>query len=224
MPTFTADEALQYDNRIMRLVPGYELLHQVCAAQLAVLLPDEANILVVGAGSGTEICLLAKLNPKWRFTAQDISADMLAIAQARFEACGISERVSLYAEDVSSLVQRKQFDVALCLLVMHFVPDNGAKSALLQAINQRLKPHGHLFFADLMQPQTLFERDAQLNVCRELGLSEIGVTRMRDNFANEFFPLDKMRMHELFEKAGYSLPRPFFKVLGFHGYVTQVQG
>jgi tRNA (cmo5U34)-methyltransferase len=33
MPTFTGEQATQYDSRITRLVPGYELLHQLTNAQ-----------------------------------------------------------------------------------------------------------------------------------------------------------------------------------------------
>ena len=85
MPTFKGEEAQEYDNRITRLVPGYELLHQLTNAQLKATLKDNAHILVVGAGTGKEILALAALNPTWQFTAQDTSSDMLAIAKQAFE-------------------------------------------------------------------------------------------------------------------------------------------
>ena len=65
MPTFNHEEANHYDERILRLVPGYELLHQATAAQLATTLNDDACILVVGAGTGKEIIELAALKPSW---------------------------------------------------------------------------------------------------------------------------------------------------------------
>ena len=71
MPTFTGEEAQEYDNSITRLVPGYELLHQLTNAQLSATLTDNAHILVVGAGTGKEIAALANLNSTWQFTAQD---------------------------------------------------------------------------------------------------------------------------------------------------------
>ena len=43
MPTFTDDQATQYDSRITRLVPGYELLHQLTNAQLQATLKDNAQ-------------------------------------------------------------------------------------------------------------------------------------------------------------------------------------
>ena len=47
MPTFKGEEAQEYDNRITRLVPGYELLHQLTNAQLQTTLSDDAHILVI---------------------------------------------------------------------------------------------------------------------------------------------------------------------------------
>ena len=41
-------------------------------------LPEDAQILAVGAGTGVEISHLAAVFPKWRFTALDPSGAMLA--------------------------------------------------------------------------------------------------------------------------------------------------
>ena len=103
MPTFTGEEAQEYDNRITRLVPGYELLHQLTNAQLSATLTDNAHILVVGAGTGKEIAALANLNSTWQFTAQDTSADMLAIAKQRFIEQGIDARISIECQPVDKL-------------------------------------------------------------------------------------------------------------------------
>ncbi|WP_257326716.1 class I SAM-dependent methyltransferase [Pseudoalteromonas rhizosphaerae] len=219
MPTFTQDEATQYDSRIPRLVPGYELLHNSTAAQLQATLGDEAHILVIGAGTGKEVALLAALQPKWHFTAQDTSQDMLDIAKQRFVELGISERVTLHLGSPSELTQ--QADAALCLLVMHFVADNGDKKAMLQAISTQLKAHGQLYLADLMRPETLFERDAQLILSKQLGLTETGVERMQHNFEHEFFPLDRIRLADLLDETGFNSGKLYFKTLGFSGYVAQ---
>ncbi|RXF04632.1 class I SAM-dependent methyltransferase [Pseudoalteromonas sp. PS5] len=218
MPTFTGDEAQNYDSRITKLVPGYELLHQLSSAQLLALYPDDATILIVGAGTGKEVVELAKLNHTWRFIAQDVSADMLEIADQYFTKLKINSRVQLHYGALSPSAY--QVDAVLCLLVMHFVKDNGDKARLFKQMSEQLKPNGHLFIADLEKPVTPFERDAQLIACKQLGLSEKGEQHMRVNLEHEFFPVDKIRLAELLDAAGFGVAKPYFKALGFSGVVA----
>ncbi|MCF6434504.1 class I SAM-dependent methyltransferase [Pseudoalteromonas sp. MMG022] len=221
MPTFQADEAQSYEQRITRLIPGYDLLHELTAAQLKTLLPDEATILVIGAGTGKDILALAQLNPHWRFIAQDISEDMLAIADQNFTNLGLSSRVTIVCGELEPNLGH--IDAALCLLVMHFLPDNGDKQALLKTIRAQLPNRAPLFLADLMASETEFERESQLVACRELGLTEVGEQRMRHNLQHEFFALDRMRLAELLEHTGFGVPHYYFKALGFTGIVCRAE-
>lgn len=219
MPTFTGDEATNYDNRIERLIPGYTLLHQLTLAQLHTLFPTKAKILVVGAGTGFELVLLAKHNPNWQFIAQDISSDMLDIAKQRCEEAGVLSQVEFIDKP---LVQGTcDCDAALCLLVLHFLADNGDKASLLSTVHSHLKPLHHLFVADLMAVQTPFERESQLFACSQLGLTEQGLARTRMSLEKEFFPVDKMRLAELLDQTGFDVSRPYFQALGFAASTTR---
>lgn len=219
MPTFTGEQATHYNDRITRLVPGYELLHQLTNAQLKATLKDNAHILVVGAGTGKEILALAALNPTWQFTAQDTSSDMLAIAKQAFEEHGISKRVIVIEGELDKLSTKA--DAALCLLVMHFLKDDGSKKQLLKNIKANLNKGANLFISDLMKPETDFEREAQITVCADLGLSDAGQAYTAQNLESEFYPLDRMRLSELLNECKYGIPKLYFKALGFSGYVVK---
>ena len=218
MPTFTGEQATHYNDRITRLVPGYELLHQLTNAQLKATLKDNAHILVVGAGTGKEILALAALNPTWQFTAQDTSSDMLAIAKQAFEEHGIAKRVNVIEGELDKLSTKA--DAALCLLVMHFLKDDGSKKQLLKNIKANLNKGANLFISDLMKPETDFEREAQITVCADLGLSDAGQAYTAQNLESEFYPLDRMRFSELLNECKYGIPKLYFKALGFSGYVV----
>lgn len=219
MPDFKGEQALNYDDRITRLVPGYELLHGLVASQLQVLLPAEGTILIVGAGTGKEVMALAALNPKWQFVVQDISADMLKIADQNFTNLGLSERVTIHCGSLDSLAI--QADATLCLLVLHFLKDDGEKRSLLKAMAKLTQRGAKLFLADLVKPETQFERESQLVFCRSLGLTEVGQARMRHNLNHEFYPLDKLRQAELLDECGFNTPHPFFKALGFSAVTAE---
>lgn len=102
-PRFNGAGANDYDHRIRMRVPGYDLLHTLTAAEALRRLPAQAQILVVGAGSGEEIVRLASLAPHWHFTATDISADMLALAQDKCARAGITRRVTFHHGGLDTL-------------------------------------------------------------------------------------------------------------------------
>ena len=101
------------------------------------------------------------------------------------------------------------------------VGDHGLdKKALLKAIHSKLKKSSNLYIADLMRPESAFERESQLQLCSQLGLTEAGTERMRHNLEHEFYPLDRIRFAELMNETRFSTPKQYFKVLGFAGYVV----
>ena len=120
MSRFQQQGALSYDSRIGTLVPGYIALHQISAARLKAQLPEQARIVVVGAGTGTEVLALARQNPHWHITAVEPSADMLALARQKCAAAEV-DNVDFFTGYMADLPLSDPFDAALCLLVMHFI-------------------------------------------------------------------------------------------------------
>ncbi|MBY0432423.1 MAG: class I SAM-dependent methyltransferase, partial [Rhodospirillales bacterium] len=146
---FDDKRALAYDVLIRRIVPGYESLHGLARLLLVQALPDQAHVLVAGAGTGMELASLAKACPNWRFTAVDPSQAMLAVARHRAEEAGLADRIIFHAGFVHDLPEESVFDAATLLLVMHFVADDGGKAQLLASIARRLRPQAPLLLADL---------------------------------------------------------------------------
>ncbi len=144
---FDDRRARVYDEVIRQVVPGYEVLHRLVAVQLDARLGPAAEVLVVGCGTGAEVAVLAPTRPDWRFTGCDPAPQMLEAARRRLEPLG--GRVDLVAGGVEALAEHAVFDAATLLLVLHFLPDDGAKAALLGAIARRLKPGAPLVIADL---------------------------------------------------------------------------
>ena len=148
---------VDYDERMPRRVPGYDLLHLLTAAQAVERLPEQAHVLVVGAGTGHEVLRLANLCPGWRFTATDVSGDMLALAHQKFLDAGIAHRVRIHLGGLDSLPPGPPHDAALLILVAHFVPAGG-KQPLLDGIAVCLRPGALLLTADLMAEADAWER------------------------------------------------------------------
>ena len=146
---FQADGAREYEKRIRSLIPGYDVLHAMTSALLASLLADRADILVAGCGTGMEITTLGHQNPAWRLCGIDPSADMLEIARDRVISQGLQNRATLHPGHVGDLPPESRFQAATLILVMHFLPDDGAKLTILQDISSRLLPGAPLILVDL---------------------------------------------------------------------------
>lgn len=119
-----------------RFVPDFAALHRMTGILLAERVPDEAVILVLGAGGGLELKALAESCPKWRFVGVDPSKAMLDLAARTLGP--LADRVELiqgYIKDAPT----GPFDAATCLLTMHFLDAND-RQRTGQALRDRLKP------------------------------------------------------------------------------------
>ncbi|MBS1707542.1 MAG: methyltransferase domain-containing protein [Armatimonadetes bacterium] len=145
---FDDGRAERYDRIISRIVIGYEAMHRL--ARAAVLQEtDVRRILVCGVGTAEEAIALAHDLPEAQLVGFDTSSDMLAIAQEKVHASGLSGRIDLVHGDVHA-APSGPFDVVTDLLVAHFVPSGIARQGHFTGIADRLKPSGLLVEAALV--------------------------------------------------------------------------
>ncbi len=144
---FDAGRAAAYDDRIRKMIPGYETLHRLAEVVLSEELADDASVLVVGAGTGQELLQLAAAHPAWRFQAVEPSEAMAALAQEKLARAGAADRVAWHLGTLEDLPDGPAFDAATMLLALHFVPryDKGGQ---LSMIAERLNAGAPLVLAD----------------------------------------------------------------------------
>jgi tRNA G46 methylase TrmB len=92
-------------------------------------LPDRANILYVGAGTGAEMIQLAQTFPQWTFTPVDPSGAVLEVCRQRLDTLGMIDRCTLQTGFVETLAPTKTFDAATGLLVSQTIMDKTAQIA-----------------------------------------------------------------------------------------------
>ena len=213
---FAAQNALGYDSRIVNLVPGYAELHEITAALLTARLSarENARVLVVGAGTGTETLALAQANPGWKVVGVDPSRDMLAVARRRADAAGLTNVTFFegYTADLDPATQ--PFDAAVSLLVMHFVEGDAGKRAFLKDVAARVRPGGPLLLCDLMEHDE-DDLDVIAEYAAARGVSTEALAGMRQRLAVDFHPLSENELVQLSSAAGFSHPRPYFRGVAF---------
>jgi tRNA (cmo5U34)-methyltransferase len=137
-----------YDSKIRLFCGGYEEIFKLSYCCLNAVLPWNARVLIAGAGTGKEIAEFAALSPDWSFCGVDPSSHMLSLAQKKISEKKLAADISFVQGYVDDLHDKTDFDGATCILVMHFLKDDGSKLGLLKSICQRLKPGAPLVLVD----------------------------------------------------------------------------
>jgi tRNA (cmo5U34)-methyltransferase len=214
-------QVVEYDNMVSKFVPGYEAIFQISLAYLRTVLDPKAQLLIVGAGSGKELVTFGQALPGWSLTGVDPSAHMLAIARQKINQYNLSEQVTLHQGVVESLPVSGRFDAATCILVMHFLADDGAKLALLSSIASRLKPGSPLILVDIYGGPDFVKEFGPTWIwhAHQMGLP-LEVMQKLEKAHADFHPISESRTLELFEQAGFENIRRFYSALVYSGWIV----
>src|SRR5579864_8360835 len=90
---FDATRASTYDDRIEHMIPGYTTMQRLTEIFLSTELPETASILIVGAGTGSEVVECGTRHSGWTITAVDPSSEMVKLGRQKADAKGLSSRV-----------------------------------------------------------------------------------------------------------------------------------
>jgi tRNA (cmo5U34)-methyltransferase len=153
------DAVARYADGLRRFVPGLEALHRMTGILLAERVPQDALVLVLGAGGGLELKALADTYPGWRFVGVDPAAEMLRLAARTMGShAARAEFVEGYIDDAP----QGSFDAAVCLLTLHFL-DATERTRTAREICRRLKPGAPFVAAHSSFPQAPDTREQWLS-------------------------------------------------------------
>ncbi len=213
-----------YDGKLARMAPISNGLHFLLESVLAEL-PQEARILCVGVGTGTELIHLAGVFPGWRFTAVEPSGAMLGICRKRIDEVGLSSRCRFHDGYLESLPPEEMHDAATCFLVSQFILDAQARSDFFGQIANRLVPGGILANSDLSADVESEDYDALLAVWqRVMDTSTVtaeGLESMKSGYAKDVAILPSVAVASIIEAGGFDRPVEFFQAGLIRGWFAE---
>ncbi|CAJ37298.1 class I SAM-dependent methyltransferase [Methanocella arvoryzae] len=215
----------QYDDSIRLFTAAYEPLFDMAHASLRSIAGETAGILIVGAGTGMEICTFGQKSSGWHFTGVDPSAEMLAISGKKIAEKGLSERVELVNGYCDDLPESCLYDGATCILVMHFLPDDGSKLRLLQSISRHLKRGAPLILVDDTGEPKSEEFWRTVDAWRTYVKTKGADPKLVDEgFSGQILKrlhfVPEGRIYELLDQAGFEKPSRFFTAFLYCGWVA----
>lgn len=225
---FDGDYGEGYEALARQVIPGYRTLFPMFTAIIEPDLPPGARVLVVGAGTGIELIALKRARPDLRLLGVDPSAQMLEIAERRVAEAGVAGGVSLQIGYASDVPASPRFDAATLINVLHFVPDDGAKAALLNEIVQRLRPGAVFVLFDLHGDPGSEEHERYMPAWRRywrirgMTAEEAAAFDERIRHGIHFAPAE--RVVALARDAGFTDPQRFFKGMLYGGWTFRRAG
>lgn len=210
----------RYADGPPRFVPGYHAMQRMTTLLLAERCPDNARVLVLGAGGGLELKAFAEAHPGWTFDGVDPSVPMLKLAERMLGSH--APRAHLHPGTIDDAPDGP-FDAACCLLTMHFMTrDERQRTA--RAVRQRLRPGAPFVTAHLSFPQDdgarthWLSRHAAFLIAS--GLSEDQAANARQAIDSKTHILAPEQDEAVLREAGFSNVGLFYAAFSFRGWVA----
>ncbi|AQT78990.1 methyltransferase [Mycolicibacterium litorale] len=209
-----------YADRVAQMMPMVRDLHRMVTILLAEHAPDDARILVLGAGGGLETRSLAEAAPGWTFDAVDPSKPMLELAARTLEPH--APRVVMhhgYIDDAPS----GPFAGATSLFTLHFLPEDERRRTVAE-VRRRLAPGAPFVVAHLSFPHA-DDAERELWLRRHVatllasGNAPADVDKARNAIATEVPVLSPERDRAVLQEAGFTDVTEFFSAFTLHGWV-----
>ncbi|MYA33659.1 MAG: class I SAM-dependent methyltransferase [Gemmatimonadales bacterium] len=221
---FDGDYGGDYEYIARTVIPGYRSSFRQALALLGGRVGPSPRVLVVGAGTGIELVTFKTARPGWRLTGVDPSRQMIDIAGHRTEEAGVGDGVRLVHGHVSDL-DGDDFDAATCFNVMHFLPDDGAKQALLRDIARRLSPGAPFLLFELHGDRNgprfdeLFAAWSRYWETQGMGAAERAAFRARIDEGIHW--VSEARILELLAGAGFEDAWRYYRALLYGAWISR---
>ena len=210
-----------YDRRIRAVVPGYDLMLSSLAAYMSASIAATARILVVGAGTGNELLLLAQAESVWTVVGVEPSLAMTHIARGKI-ACSRALNTTLVHASIFDIDWDDHFDACCISLVMQLF-DNLGKLLLLRHLYGLLPVGAPLFLFDTcnLDSEEQFNLDlrAMARHNSRHGLSERDAIDNAATLAERFHLISPQVIRKLLGEAGFDNVQQIFQSFVTYGWI-----
>lgn len=210
-----------YAQNARRTVPGFDSMHLMASVILAEQAPQGGRILVLGAGGGMELRLLADARADWSLDGVDPSEPMLDLARETLgDHAGRATLHLGYIDDAPD----GPFDGAVCILTLHFLP-SAERLRTLRQVHQRLAPGAPFVVAHCsfqQEPAAVRSRWRDLEeayIVASGGTPEMARKR-RDGVEEALPVLSPEEDEAMLREAGFGAVTPFYVGFTFRGWIA----
>ncbi len=216
------EHAARYSDGPVKFIPGFRDIHRMATVLIREQTPENAKILVHGAGGGLELEAFALDNPNWTFVGVDPAKAMLDIAAKRLGKC--MERTELKHGFIDAVTETG-FDAATSLLTLHFLAVEERKRTVAEIV-KRLRPGAPLIAVHSSFPEDAAERDLWLSRYEAFAIASGVEPEMalnaRQAVSTNLPHLAPEQNANLLREAGLINVASFYSAFSWHGWIGYV--
>ena len=222
---FDGDYGRTYNERIRRLIPAYDTIFELAAATAAALIPQAQRVLVVGAGTGTELPGLLAALPRALFTLAEPRAPRRALGSALISESGATERVEWSPDTPETGMANGEggYEVVISHNVLHVLAPP-EQEQLLRRMAAQVAPGGCLLLSSYCEtdPPGL-ELGVAIGRARfaALGMDEANMEAVMASRNTKVFSMDTNRLERELSQAGLEPPIQLLQALFNHLWLSR---
>ncbi|MEM9623243.1 MAG: class I SAM-dependent methyltransferase [Pseudomonadota bacterium] len=213
------DSAANYADGPAKFTPGFTDIHRMAGVLIRERAPDNAHVLVHGAGGGLELAAFAGANPGWTFVGVDPARAMLDEARRRL---GENTARVRFHEGYIDDAPTGPFDAATSLLTLHFL-ERDARIQTIAAIAERLKSGAPFVAVHSSFPQDETAREQWLSRYEAFAIASGAKPEMaaaaRTAVASNLPILAPDEDAAILSQAGLSGVTSFYAGFTWHGWI-----
>lgn len=156
------DEAREFDEIILRLIPQYPQMLDALVSALPFDCSRPVRVIDLGCGTGTLAALVFQKFPKAEVTCLDLAENMIGLARAKLAQYPLAQYV---VGDFESF--EGEFDAIVSSLALHHLVTDADKERFYRRIHERLLPDGVFYNADVILGSTDFLQTIYMKKWRE---------------------------------------------------------
>lgn len=213
-----------YDDKIRKVIRGYNEMHDLSYYLLKDNLPENAKIFVSGIGTGHEAITYAKNQDGWHIVGVDPTPEMVRSSRNKITQLGLAGKIEVVEGRVES-VEENNFDAATSILVMQFLKDNGDKENYLRNISKKLKKDAKLVVIDLEGQKGSTKFNLPLSAWKN---HQYSTRDDKEQIDKDFEHIDadlqfisEKRIIDLLKTTGFSKVHKFYQSYLFGGYIAE---
>ena len=214
---FDGDYGRTYNAQIRNLIPAYEAIFELAAATAATVQPQARRVLVVGAGTGTELPSLLRAMPLAQFTLVEPSEQMRGFCCDLVARIGADERVQWGPDNLDALEDPDdlRFDVVISHNVLHVLAPP-VQEQLLRQMADQLAPGGCLLLSSYCETEPPgVELAMHIGLARFalLGMDQATIDAVVASRNSKVFSMDADRLGQQLTLAGLEPPIQLLQAL-----------
>ncbi len=185
-------------------------------------MPEDGQLLVVGAGGGLETEYLARVERGWRFVGVDPASAMLDLARTVAGPVA-GDRMTLIEGTVHD-APIGPFDAATCILVLGLIADDGSKLALLAEVRRRLRSGAPFILVDQCIDRHAADVDRKLaryaSYALRSGVDAETVAGAKSAVGALESMVPDWRNEDLLQQAGFHSAELFYVGMAWRGWIA----